>query len=59
MQQVETDSDGNLHVISTPHIGVPGGNKFVAVAKLKISDTNNGCLVSESICTASQEERRI
>lgn len=40
IQRAETDSSGALYVTSTPLIGVPGGNKFQAVAKLTVTNGN-------------------
>jgi len=49
IQTVETDSSGALYVTSTPLIGVPGGSKFQAVAKLAVTNTADlgivGCRV--------------
>jgi len=58
IQTVETDSSGALYVTSTPLIGVPGGSKFQAVAKLAVTNTADlgivGCRVDALVtCTAS------
>lgn len=50
VQRAETDSNGGLLVTSIPQIGVPGGSKFQAVAKLSVSNGTDagtfGCKVT-------------
>ena len=42
VQCAETDSSGGLLITSTPLIGVPGGSKFQAVAKLHVTNNADG-----------------
>jgi len=58
VQVAETDGNGALCVTSTPLIGVPGGSKFQAVARLNVTNTATagvtGCKVDALVtCTAS------
>ena len=47
VQQAEMDSAGALQIISTPIIGVPGGSKFQAVARLTVHNT---CVSGVTAC---------
>lgn len=49
------DSNGALHIISTPIIGVPGGSKFQAIARLIVTNTSQSGIIA---CQVENDLRR-